>query len=404
MRAGDRLAFGDLFTNGPYRLALQSDGNLVLLNKSQAIWTASTPGHPGSVLQLQGDGNLVLRDSRGKVTWASATRGGVALELQADGNLVLRNAQGGVLWASNTKGGQRAPRKRGSNMLTGIVDAVTSVPGTVSSAVTGKKGVLGSKGVLGNLTHLRVANAVKAAGGAVSKVGSNHLLQATMGNIAVPASLIGAVVKGGPKAGLSAVKHAANNPIIKAELAAAAVIFPPVAPISAAGIAGMEGASRIVDGIRSKNPALVAQAVMQVAGTQLLAQTGNAGAARALGAMKTVSRARDIVNGVAPQARRQLAAIQGAAKQGNAGAKNVLAVIKHQALREAHKTIESKTAPPKVKAGARRLITSAQKKAPGLLAGTVAAIRAPRGVRAGDFQILRSGRVLYRGEPVRKAV
>lgn len=289
------------------------------------------------------------------------------------------------------------------SLLGDIGHAVTSLPKTVSSAVTGRRGVLGGRGVFGELTRFHLAGAVKAAGGAVAKVGSNHLLQATMGNIAVPAALIGAAAQHGPKGALMAAKSAANNPITKAELAAAGVIFPPVAPISAAGIAGMEGVSRIVDGIRSKDPAMIAQAAMQVAGTQLLAKAGNPGAARALRVMSTVDQARKVVQGTVPGASRQVAAVMNAARSGNASAKSLLTVIQHQAVREAHKTVASSKAPPAAKAKARKLITKAQVKAPGLLAPTVAAFKAPRGVRAGDFAVLRTGRILYRGKPVRKA-
>ena len=54
-------------------------------------------------LRLQGDGNLVLRDS-GTVTWATGTenQGAVRATIQANGNLVLTNSAGGTVYQTNS--------------------------------------------------------------------------------------------------------------------------------------------------------------------------------------------------------------------------------------------------------------------------------------------------------------
>ena len=60
-----------------------------------------------TVFYLQGDGNLVLRGvSTNTVIWSAATngRGGVRLNMQSDGNLVLRNASNSAVWSSQTNG------------------------------------------------------------------------------------------------------------------------------------------------------------------------------------------------------------------------------------------------------------------------------------------------------------
>ncbi len=140
------------------------------------------------------------------------------------------------------------------SLLGDIVHTVTSLPGDAASAVTGRRGLLGSHGSVMDVLHGHFGAAVKDAGHAVSKITDNHLIQASFGSIAVPASILSAAVQHGPHGALDAVANAARNRVTKAELAALAVIIPPLAPASAGGIAAMEATSRLVDGIRSKNP------------------------------------------------------------------------------------------------------------------------------------------------------
>ena len=60
----------------------------------------------GYVLQMQTDGNLVLRRPDGSVRWASGTRSpGARLTMQTDGNLVMYSTGGRALWHTRTKGG-----------------------------------------------------------------------------------------------------------------------------------------------------------------------------------------------------------------------------------------------------------------------------------------------------------
>lgn len=278
-----------------------------------------------------------------------------------------------------------------------ISRAAKSVVHDVSSATTGKHGLLGSKGTLGLLTHGKFLRAAKATGGAVGQVVDNHAIQAAFPMLTVPASVVAGAAAKGPKGALAAVKNFGKNPIIKAELAAVSVAFPPLAPATAAGIAAMEASSRVVDAIRSGDPKKMAAAAMQIGGTQLAAAAGNPDAIRGLQLMKDVDKARKIVNGANPQA---LAAVKSAAKQGNASAKNLLTVIQHQAVREAHKETQSKD--PKTRAAGRKRLIAAEKAAPGILVGTMAALKSPRGVRFGDFALLRTGRILHNGKPIRQ--
>lgn len=276
--------------------------------------------------------------------------------------------------------------------------AAKKLPGTVSSAVTGKKGLLGSKGTLGLLAKGKISKAAKATGAAVSKVANNPIIQAAYVPATVPTAVVSGAVARGKKGALDAVKKFGKNPIIKAELVAAGILFPPVAPASAAGLAAMEASSRVVDGINSGDPKKIAAAAVQIAGTQLLASQGNPAAKRALTVMKDVNSARKIALGKVGG----IGNIQAAAKQGNAGAKKALDLIKAQAVRNAAQVASDKKAPPKKKAAARNLLARAQVKAPALTAGTLAALNSPKGVKVGDFSLLRTGRILYRGKPIRK--
>lgn len=144
------------------RFTYQRDGNLVIYNilDDRAVWAAGTSGHPGSVLKMQADGNLLmyksgadgaypiwgreLNQNAGKFSlnpgefvqsfdrrllmgsdgnlvlykfqqrgneqrealFATNTPGnpGAYATFQADGNLVVYNSVGRAIWSSNTGG------------------------------------------------------------------------------------------------------------------------------------------------------------------------------------------------------------------------------------------------------------------------------------------------------------
>lgn len=119
--------------SGGVTLNMQSDGNLVLRNSSNAaVWNAGTVGHPGAYLLLKSDGNLVVNDSGNTELWTSdtthylsllayvnrtlrdsklypdqllsTTTRNYKLTLQGDGNLVLRSASNKAVWSSGTFG------------------------------------------------------------------------------------------------------------------------------------------------------------------------------------------------------------------------------------------------------------------------------------------------------------
>lgn len=94
-----------LSLNGGYKLILQTDGNLVLYNASNAVrWSSGTTGKGGVRLSMQGDGNLVLYTAANAPVWVSNTagKGGTRLVLSDLGNLAILNASGVAVWSTNT--------------------------------------------------------------------------------------------------------------------------------------------------------------------------------------------------------------------------------------------------------------------------------------------------------------
>lgn len=105
LTAGQKLVRGESITsnNGAYSLTLQSDGNLVLSARGQALWASSTDGQDVVRAEVQPDGNFVLYTSE-KPVWHTNTKGkkNVRLVVQDDRNLVLYSGDG-VAWATHTE-------------------------------------------------------------------------------------------------------------------------------------------------------------------------------------------------------------------------------------------------------------------------------------------------------------
>lgn len=75
---------------------------------NKPLWATGTVGR-GSTFKVQGDGNVVLYDSRGQALWATMTNGnpGAFLAVQPDGNLVVyRKSDRRPLWYTATDGGR----------------------------------------------------------------------------------------------------------------------------------------------------------------------------------------------------------------------------------------------------------------------------------------------------------
>jgi hypothetical protein len=104
--AGRLLKPGELLIspNRIYWLAMQTDGNAVIIkNGKTPLWSTKTKSK-GAFLAMQSDGNLVVYSAAKKALWAtSVNRKGSVLQLQNDGNLVVVYGRTPV-WASGTGG------------------------------------------------------------------------------------------------------------------------------------------------------------------------------------------------------------------------------------------------------------------------------------------------------------
>jgi hypothetical protein len=66
----------DALTDGGWSLNMQGDGNLVMRNSvGTACWASGTNGHSNSHVSYQSDGNFVVYSSGGTALWASGTAG-----------------------------------------------------------------------------------------------------------------------------------------------------------------------------------------------------------------------------------------------------------------------------------------------------------------------------------------
>ena len=80
--------------DGRFVAILQPDGNFVLYNQNW-IWQS---GARGDTLEMQTDGNLVLKSDGKPVWWSGGNGAGASLRMQSDGNLVTANANGPTWW------------------------------------------------------------------------------------------------------------------------------------------------------------------------------------------------------------------------------------------------------------------------------------------------------------------
>jgi hypothetical protein len=95
---------GYIADNGWYKLAWQSDGNLVIYDHDgKPKWASGTNSSNTTSLCWQGDGNLVIYGTNGP-KWATGTNPwGDVLIFQTDCNLVIYGSAGNPRWASHTE-------------------------------------------------------------------------------------------------------------------------------------------------------------------------------------------------------------------------------------------------------------------------------------------------------------
>jgi hypothetical protein len=100
-----------------YKLAFQTDGNLVIYNPlMQPLWATGTLGRSaGDRLTVGRNGNVVLSRSE-TILWSTntASNTGARLILQTDGNLVVYTAQNRPVYNTGTYSGRVATLKAAS--------------------------------------------------------------------------------------------------------------------------------------------------------------------------------------------------------------------------------------------------------------------------------------------------
>lgn len=101
---GQQLAPGEelVSADGRFVLDMQRDGNLVLRGSDGAAVWASGTAAVGSSLVVQVGGNVVVTAPSGAPQWATGTgeAGDVTLDLLDDGRLVVRDRHATELWSA----------------------------------------------------------------------------------------------------------------------------------------------------------------------------------------------------------------------------------------------------------------------------------------------------------------
>jgi hypothetical protein len=213
--AGDTLSAGQILianqtltsSDGRYTFNVQGDGNLVLRDASRsALWSSGTYGKSAQRLSMQSDGNLVLYTGSGSFVWSTGTSGSKAVKLvmQSDGNLVMRTSTGSAVWATGTSGGSVADTVKPVIMLTGsasmsvVQGSAFADPGATASDdrdgnITSKLAVTGSVNTSAVGTYILSYNVKDVAGNAANTVTRTVTVTAstTANSITLPVEVLG---------------------------------------------------------------------------------------------------------------------------------------------------------------------------------------------------------------------
>jgi hypothetical protein len=108
--SGQTLENGEtlLSADGRFRLLLQADGDLVMVNLIEGYgnkiqWRAKTAGSGAVFVIMARNGDLCLGNKNGVVVWHTVTfDAGSYVKMQGDGNLVIESPKGYSPWCSAT--------------------------------------------------------------------------------------------------------------------------------------------------------------------------------------------------------------------------------------------------------------------------------------------------------------
>jgi len=102
----EELVAGEQLTaaNNRSKLVFQNDGNVVLFESDEVIWSTNTAGQAATSFYLGTDGLLALYDKDDNVLWSAGASGFKPKEviLQDDRNLVIYAEDGSAPWATGT--------------------------------------------------------------------------------------------------------------------------------------------------------------------------------------------------------------------------------------------------------------------------------------------------------------
>lgn len=377
LKPGESIGPGQVLVRAGAKLFINHEGNLVCSLNGKDRWSTGTKG--ATSLVMQSDGNLVLK-AGAQPLWTSKTQGrpGSQVNLDTSGQFIIYRPSGGgkflPLWASGSHD-RREGIVRGPSHGSLLPDPMIVVK-SLGHAVT-------------DAAHLKISRSVKDLGRGVNQITGSQIIQAAFPVVA-PANIVNGAVTGGKSGAIKAAQSFLKNPIAKATYTAVGVVFPPIAPVTAGAVAGMEAASRLIDGLESKDPRMIASAALQLASTQLLAHDGIPGAQRALEYIDKTGKARGIAELIGKGDGAAIAAANELKKQAASGDPKAAAahhLLSAVLFRQSGKTPQK----PAIHA-------AGKSNAPTLLAQVHAAQNSPHGLRIGDFTVLRTGRLLHRGK------
>ena len=92
--------------NGKYLLTLQYDGNFGFYCRFKAIWSIEKTSKEVEAMRFGSNRNLVIRKKDYSAFWQSGAKGSKAtlLHVQDDGNVTIRDYDGNALWNTKTFG------------------------------------------------------------------------------------------------------------------------------------------------------------------------------------------------------------------------------------------------------------------------------------------------------------
>lgn len=226
----------------------------------------------------------------------------------------------------------------------------------------------------------------KTVNKAVSKV---PMANAVIPLVTAPTSIGIKLVTKGPKAAMKETEKNLKNPTLRMGLKAAAMVFPPAAPIAAA----QEAAIAVLNAAKSKNPSIMAGAITQLAATKTLALT-DPGAKRAWDTIKGVTKAKNLLKAATQATGAQKAALEAQV------AKSPAAQLLY--LRTVDRASQSKN--PRLRAAATKARTKLAQdpNTRGALNAIRAAGKIPKTfVTPKGFTVTKQGRVLRNGRLLR---